>query len=55
MLLLDILFQAGLLKNLAVVSRTVLVGFLGGLTTFSSFGYEMLKLIEDARFQLTGV
>lgn len=29
----------------------VAVGFLGGLTTFSSFGYETLKLVEDAQFQ----
>jgi len=29
----------------------VAVGFLGGLTTFSSFGYETLKLIEDSRLQ----
>ncbi len=29
----------------------VAVGFIGGLTTFSSFGYETLKLIEDAQFQ----
>lgn len=26
----------------------VAVGFLGGLTTFSSFGYETLRLMEDA-------
>lgn len=29
----------------------VAVGFLGGLTTFSSFGYETLKLMQDAQFQ----
>lgn len=29
----------------------VAVGFLGGLTTFSSFGFETLKLVEDAQFQ----
>lgn len=27
----------------------VTVGFIGGLTTFSSFSYETLKLLEDAR------
>jgi CrcB protein len=28
----------------------VSVGFLGGLTTFSSFGFETLRLVEDADF-----
>ncbi|QJW48559.1 fluoride efflux transporter CrcB [bacterium BFN5] len=28
----------------------VAVGFLGGLTTFSSFSYETLKLMQDANF-----
>ncbi|MDR3562413.1 MAG: fluoride efflux transporter CrcB [Negativicutes bacterium] len=27
----------------------VAVGFVGGLTTFSSFGFETLKLVEDAQ------
>ena len=26
----------------------VAVGFLGGLTTFSSFGYETLRLVDSA-------
>ena len=30
----------------------VTVGFLGGLTTFSSFSYETLKLLQDAQFVL---
>lgn len=29
----------------------VAVGFVGGLTTFSSFSYETLKLMEDAQHQ----
>jgi CrcB protein len=29
----------------------VAVGFVGGLTTFSSFSYETLKLVEDAQYQ----
>ena len=30
----------------------VATGFIGGLTTFSSFSFETLKLLEDAQFQL---
>jgi len=30
----------------------VATGFLGGLTTFSSFGYETLKLVEEAQIAL---
>ena len=32
----------------------LIFGLLGGFTTFSSFGYDTLKLIQDQRFALAG-
>jgi len=39
-------------KNLVVspYREMILVGFLGGLTTFSSFGYETFYLLNQARW-----
>jgi CrcB protein len=45
---------AAVFSHLADVSQTVrlavMVGFLGGFTTFSSFGLDTIKLLEDGRF-----
>ena len=48
-LLLGLLMQFGLASDLIprAVRFAVAVGFLGALTTFSTFGFETIRLLED--------
>jgi CrcB protein len=50
---------AGLFQERMVVSPELrsflLIGILGGYTTFSSFAFETLRLIQDGSFQLAAM
>ena len=45
------IFSAFLLEHSTKWELLVIVGFLGGFTTFSSFGLDMFKLIQTADYK----
>lgn len=44
------LYQMGLEKDLGLWMPFLMVGILGGFTTFSSFGLEVFKLFDNKQF-----
>jgi len=52
--LLGLVMEAGLLSDLipATARTAIAVGFLGAFTTFSTFGYESVRVMEDGAWWL---
>jgi CrcB protein len=51
-LLIGMLWQAS--QNNSLLSPLLVIGFLGGFTTFSSFGLESFQLFENGSYKLLG-
>ena len=49
-LLIGLAFQYVAFKNISYLSPMIIVGFLGGFTTFSSFGFESVMMFQQREF-----